>query len=224
MQKVISFCLWGESPKYCHGAVRNAALAQYIYPDWQARFYVGADVPSKTVEQLEYYSAELWSMPYGFEGWKGMFARFLPASDESVDVFISRDCDSRLSVREALAVQDWIQSPKLVHSMGDHPYHFNPSQGLMGGMFGMKRYACPDMAVLITEFITSYPNVWQCDQSFLRDIIWPKIYHKVLAHSDIHSGCNAFPKQRIGLEFVGKIFLEDESTILDHEEALKKVL
>ena len=55
MNKIISFCLWGDDPKYCVGAVRNAELAQDIYPDWTCRFYLGACVPQDIVAQLIQY-------------------------------------------------------------------------------------------------------------------------------------------------------------------------
>ena len=32
MKKVISFCLWGNDPKYNVGAIRNAEIAKEIYP------------------------------------------------------------------------------------------------------------------------------------------------------------------------------------------------
>ena len=38
--KIISFCLWGDLPKYNVGAIRNAELAQKIYPDWICRFHI----------------------------------------------------------------------------------------------------------------------------------------------------------------------------------------
>ena len=40
MKKIISFCLWGNDPKYTVGALRNAELAKTIYPDWKTRFYI----------------------------------------------------------------------------------------------------------------------------------------------------------------------------------------
>ena len=32
MKNIISFCLWGDNPIYTIGAIRNAELAQEIYP------------------------------------------------------------------------------------------------------------------------------------------------------------------------------------------------
>jgi len=204
VKKIISFSLWGDNPKYCIGAVHNAALAKMYYPDWTARFYVGNDVAENIVKMLKDREAEV--VVKDQNGWHGMFWRFEPASDDNVDVFISRDCDSRLGQREVSAVNAWLYSNKLVHSMADHPYHFDPRLGLMGGMFGMKKHACPEMASLIKQFKDKYPNAWQCDQDFLKQYVYPLVAHKIYATSDIHSGCNAFPVTRSsGSGFVGEI-------------------
>ena len=47
MKKIISFCLWGDNPKYTIGAIENAKLAKTIYPDWTCRFYVGTSTPDE---------------------------------------------------------------------------------------------------------------------------------------------------------------------------------
>ena len=53
--KVISFCLWGNNPKYTVGAIRNAELAMAIYPGWTCRFYVANDVPNTILFNLEIF-------------------------------------------------------------------------------------------------------------------------------------------------------------------------
>lgn len=232
MKKVITFSLWGEDAKYCTGALRNAELAPEIYPGWTCRFYLSGQKPeynsdtpigvmSNTVRylmQMDHVEIVTADEP---PNWRGMFWRFRPASEDDVDVFISRDCDSRLSLREAQAVEEWLASPQLVHSMGDHPYHFNPSQALMGGMFGMKRYACPEMRKIIDLFLSQYPDAWQCDQSFLKDHIWPIVQHKVMAHSDMHAGCNPFPSDRHDKDFVGAVIgPNDERLHPEHHKVL----
>ena len=40
-----------------------------------------------------------------------------------VDLYVSRDPDSRLSDREHAAVQDWLNSDPSIHVMRDHPKH-----------------------------------------------------------------------------------------------------
>ena len=222
MKKLIAFSLWGEDLKYCEGAIRNAELALKVYPGWTCRFYIGRSTPTATIKQLrDLPNVEVYIM--GELGdWRSMFWRFLPASEDDVDVFISRDCDSRLGEREAAAVQEWLDGPRLVHSMGDHPHHFNPSHALMGGMFGMKKYACPQMSELVEQFCLQYPDAWQCDQDFLKQHVFPLIAHKVHAFSDIHPGCHRFPTPRDEDDFIGAIIGPNEERLHPEHHAILK--
>ena len=67
--------------------------------------------------------------------WDGMFWRFLPASDPSVDIMISRDTDSRLNSRESVAVTQWLEMGNRFHIMRDHPHH---GTQILGGMWGVR--------------------------------------------------------------------------------------
>lgn len=228
MKKVISFSLWGEDPKYCVGAVKNAELAAIHYPGWECRFYVGNTDQLPSDSPLRKSLASLFKLPNtdirlleDNGSWHGMFWRFEPASEDDVDVFISRDCDSRISAREASAVKEWLASPQLVHSMSDHPYHFHPKHGLMGGMFGMKRYGCPEMVSLINTFKTKYPDAWQCDQDFLREYILPRVAFKLYTTSDIHPGCHPFPIARMSDAFVGEIVGPNDEILYPEHRSIR---
>ena len=51
-----------------------------------------------------------------------------------VDVFVSRDLDSRINAREAAAINEWRKhSNYSIHSMRDHPGH---GVGLVGASWG----------------------------------------------------------------------------------------
>lgn len=189
MNKVITFSLWGEDPKYCEGAIQNAILAKEIYPDWECLFYIdGKTTPPEYYFHLTAMDNVIArEMPSNMEGWKGMFARFLPASEPDVDVFISRDCDSRLSRREAYAVNEWLDSSYLIHAIRDHPFHTAP---ILGGLWGAKKDGIPEMTQLIDEW--NMEDRWQTDQELLRDKVWPAHWHKVLVHDD----WNRFPQAK----------------------------
>jgi hypothetical protein len=221
-KKIISFSLWGSEEKYTMGAIRNAELASKIYPGWRCRFYIDTlSVPLDTIKALEQFDVDIYSMPRDMSGWKGMFARFLPASEDDVDVFISRDCDSRLSEREAAAVSEWMNSPRLIHSMRDHLYHTVP---ILGGMWGAKRDAIPNMKALIEEW--NQEDRWQTDQEFLRDVIWPINAHKVLAHDNWNrfpgmAQNRFFPTERTNQDFIGSIMgANDERLHPEHHTIL----
>ena len=69
--------------------------------------------------------------------------RFLPASDSAVQRFCVRDIDSRLSIREKAAVDDWMKLGEKFHVMRDHPSH--SKYAMSGGMWCGTQDAVPDM-------------------------------------------------------------------------------
>jgi len=232
-KKLITFSLWGNDPKYCEGALKNIELARIFYPGWTCRFYVAA--PDGIQATSQYYIDKLFEYcSLGYENnvevvmvnapgdWRGMFWRFYPASEDDVDVFISRDCDSRLSEREALAVEEWMKGPKLIHVMRDHPYHTAP---IMGGMWGAKNDALPNLQQEIEKY-KFRGDFWQVDQDFLREIVWPAHYHKILAHDDWRrfplTEIQSFPTPRQGLSFVGEILDANDLPIYpEHNQMLE---
>ena len=52
-KRVVSFSLWGDNPDYTIGAIRNAQLAQTVYPGWESWFYVASSVRDDVVMELE---------------------------------------------------------------------------------------------------------------------------------------------------------------------------
>jgi hypothetical protein len=165
-KKIISYSLWGDIPMYTIGAIRNAELAKEIYPDWVCRFYVGDNVPSDIIEQLSSFdNTEIVVMVDEENDWQGMFWRFY-AVDVNVDYVIFRDTDSRLNVREKVAVLEWINSGKCLHIMRDHPYH---TEAIMGGMWGCK---AKELICVINEKIntqTKLSNLKECINLWLKE-------------------------------------------------------
>lgn len=217
--KVISFSLWGNDPKYCVGAIKNAKLALDIYPDWTCRFYVGKDVDSKTVLDLKNQpNTEIFIMN-GLSNWNGMFWRFYAMGDDNVDVMISRDTDSRLSHREKSAVDEWINSGKIFHIMRDHPWH---ATEILGGMWG----CLPAHFEGLMSSIRNFPkdNKYDVDQSWLRSVIYPAVKNEAMIHDSFFGEGKKFPSERIGLEYVGQVFSENDETLLEHTNILKNRL
>jgi len=118
------------------GAIKNAKLANKIYPDWMCRFYIGQSVPTSIVVELsQMNNVQIVEMPE-FGDWRGMYWRFVAIDEDDIDIMISRDTDSRLNYREKAAVDEWIASDKKFHIMRDHPAHGFP---ILGGMWGIKK-------------------------------------------------------------------------------------
>ena len=131
--------------------------------------YLDNTVPA-AVRELKSLNVELQTM--GGDGMGGgiggMFWRFLVAADAGVDRFIVRDCDSRLNPRERLAVEEWIQSGKRVHTLRDPNY----DRQLNGGMWGGVKLAVAGMATLVRKW--SNREAYMGDLDFLNQQVWPR--------------------------------------------------
>lgn len=201
---IISFTLWGDNPKYTIGALENIKLRDKFYPDWVCRFYVNESVPYDIIEKMKQSDKVQVIDMKGYGGWdQSTLNRFLPISESDVDVMISRDCDSRLNLRESLAVKEWIDSDKDFHIMIDHPFH---NVLILAGMFGCKKGVIPNIKELITNY--NHTTNKQNDQNFLRDVIYPKISNSVLIHDSFFGRGKNFPSVRNDYEFVGEIYNE----------------
>jgi hypothetical protein len=206
--KLISFSLWGANPKYLTGAIRNAELLETIYPDWRMRFYCGSSVPTGVVAQLQGFSnVEVVPMPEPGD-WRALFWRFYPASDSDVSVVLSRDADSRISVRESAAVDAWLRGDRDFHVMRDHPWHDLPIQG---GMWGVRNGLLRNMRQLIDAFPKS--DRWQTDQEFLTLVIAPIVRDQWLEHDEYYAK-KPFPVAGIDGQFVGQQFDEVDHPLI----------
>jgi hypothetical protein len=206
---IIGFSLWGDSDQYFIGAVENIRLAKEIYPDWVCRFYIDHRVPSAVVENIRHEGGETVIIKDIKGPFHGMFWRFTAVDDPQMELFISRDCDSRLNYREKAAVDQWIFSDKGFHTMHDHPYH-HPVP-VLGGMWGVKKGVVSGMTEKIDEW-GRYDRKG-IDQLFLQQKIWPCVKTNCLRHDSQGfyewGGFRPFPDhQQLKFDgsFVGEIF------------------
>jgi hypothetical protein len=217
MKKIISFSLWGDNPKYTIGAIRNAELTPIIFPSWTSRFYCGKSVPNDIIKTLASLpDTEVIMMDVDGD-WTGMFWRFYACEDS--DIMLSRDTDSRLSSREKLAVDEWLESDKDFHIMRDHPYH---NTEILGGMWGVRNGLLNNIKSLINEYVKG--DFWQVDQNFLKQIIYPIVVDKSFIHDSYLSyniNSKKFPSERINREFVGDVFDENENRHPDYYKFIK---
>ena len=116
---VITYSLYGNSERYLDGALENADLATKYYPTWQMRIYHDHSVPKSILDELKKKKVRLIQVDDNIlinsnkMNWK-----LAVASDPQVDRFILRDIDSRLGMRERVAVEEWIRSKKKFHPIG----------------------------------------------------------------------------------------------------------
>jgi hypothetical protein len=191
MKRIISFSIYGSNPKYAHAAIKSAKLQPEIYPGWICRFYVNPEVPEDVIKELEDLGSEVIRKPK-VQGHLGMFWRFEPLTDPSIERFIVRDTDSRLNIREAAAVQEWIDSGKEFHIMRDNAQH---AAYICGGMWGATSEFIAKEAKLFHKEVDTYIKgipfnkiygsrgpYFNTDQPFLWQYIWPKIINSHIAH------------------------------------------
>jgi hypothetical protein len=225
MSKLISFSLYGDTSVYQSGAIKNAVLARTIYPGWTCRFYVSQEIPLSVIQKLKSEKAEI--VPMVRRGnIDGMFWRFLPVSEEKWDAVIVRDVDSPLCGREALAVDEWLNSNKAFHIMRDHPAHAAP---VLGGMWGAKRGMIRNMESRIKKWEKRLgTNAFDksMDQVFLFGELYPLMKDNAMIHSDLirynDEGLTPFPSPRKGGEFVGQYFTDGDETCAERTIELFK--
>ena len=205
--KCIAFSLWGDNPKYTHGAIENSRLAPVIYPGWTCRFYVDIDtVPAGIIQMLRTNGCQVIEKRQG--NWNSMFWRFYAAED--CDVMISRDCDSRLTVREKAAVDEWLNSDKDFHIMRDHPYH---GARILGGMWGVRNGLLKNIGDLINSYFQSIRNgnYWQVDQVFLTQYVYPMVKDISCVHDEFFNfepQRKKFPMDRVDGDHIGSVYNE----------------
>ena len=226
MKKIISYSLWFQNKPmdgykyqthnmYYNGMVRNLEILnkKEIYRDWIIRCYINKTVPPKLQETLKNLGAELVDMT----GSKipGMFWRFLPFNDSSVDIFVVRDTDSRINLREYKAVNEWLKSDKLLHVMRDHPHHHYK---ILGGMWGYKNNLQRiDIMKPMDKFLKqrNYKFKRMDDMKFL-DSLYDRLYGRSMEHDQFfkYKFSQPFPDdsyQNDYYHFVGEIFDENDN-------------
>ena len=167
-KRVISYCLYGGNERYAGGAIRNLPLAAKYFPGWEVRIYHDESVPETVLGPLRSLGANLVLMS-GSGKIEGMFWRFHVAADPDVDIYIVRDSDSRLSEREAAAVQEWLDSGEPFHVIRDHPAH--GVHAVSGGLWGGRKIIDGIVAAMDNNHVAK--DSYLDDMVFLANFVWP---------------------------------------------------
>ena len=217
MTKMITYCLWGEDPKYINGLKRNIATIKEKLSDYEIMVAVNLYSDFKN-EDVTVYRA-----PQDYYDHYLMYCRLFPASWDWIDVVYSKDLDSPILNREIEAMKEFEKSDKSFLIMRDHPLH---TCRIVGGMLGIKKNTVSNMCRLIHESKERYKNEWYCDQHFLEDIIYPLVRDRALIYDSFRlypdeiNIAHDFPTFRTGDEFVGMIINADGSRIEKHHRLL----
>lgn len=226
MIKVISFSLWGDMPRYTIGAIKNAELALHFYPDFECWFYIHKDtVPDVIVKKLrEIKNTKIIFKDGDLNICKPMTWRFEAIDNDDVEIMMCRDTDTRILLREKLAVDEWLCSGKTFHIMRDHPHHVNVNYPIFAGMFGTRKIKNVSNWKLLLDRSNSI-NKFD-DQSFLNKYIYKNIIYDCLIHSSFGGFTNEnwkpFPIPYCDkFLFVGGYVYEDETVSDTHINILK---
>uniref|UniRef100_A0A6C0CZQ6 Glycosyl transferase family 25 domain-containing protein n=1 Tax=viral metagenome TaxID=1070528 RepID=A0A6C0CZQ6_9ZZZZ len=234
MQKVISFCLWGSGLRYTKGLIENIKIAKELYKDWVCWVYIHQhSVDKSIIDELNTYDNVkiILKTDTDIRNKRFMLWRFEPSMDDSVEYFISRDIDTRIQLREVLAVEDWIESGKGLHIMRDHPQHYPK---ILGGMYGincLKLNTLKPSVNWVDEIEEYYQKFGEekDDQDFLGDNFYKLFETDRMVHDEIkkYEGdeCLQFPiPYEQDYRFVGCYIYEDDSNDTQTTDVLKNWL
>jgi hypothetical protein len=122
------------------------------------------------------------------------------------ELAIFRDTDSRISIREKISVDEWIESKKSLHVMRDHPAHGIPygnnSLGILGGMWGLKNNVIPLMDMMKNFFSSGKVMEYGSDQRFLKSV-YSILENDRCTHDDFFEK-KPFPIKRENGRFIGE--------------------
>lgn len=206
MKKIISFSLWGELPIYNIGAIQNVILAKKYFPGWICRFYHDSTVPKKIIDKLKEYDnvelvfiekqsgSKVWKEPGQF----GSIWRFYAFNDDDVEIWLSRDTDSRISPYEKKEIDKFLNSNKIIHSFRDENEPL-----LRAGMTSFKNYFNGKNTRILNNkkldikemmnYIKKDNTPFYCDEKFLKNKLFP-IYKNFYSWSKRTDG-SKFPEK-----------------------------
>jgi hypothetical protein len=230
MKRIITFSLWGNIPCYTVGAIKNALLAEKYFPGWICRYYYDNTVPNQIIEKLKSLNnteliyiekssgGKKWKQPGQF----GMLWKFYCFNDDDVEIWMSRDTDSRISPYEKKYIDEFINSDKIIHSFRDETEPL-----LRGGMISFKNYSLienkyKDNRIIngkkldikeMMNYINKDNTPFYCDENFLKDKILP-LYKNFYSFNLRNDNSVIFPK--VCGPYVGSMQDCNDNWIKDH--------
>lgn len=147
MKKVISYSLF-QMPNierwlfyvYLRGLVWNVKMCRAVYPDYEVHIQVDAKTFSE-FNNIFFGLCDIYGCKYSvnppMDLCRAMITRMRPIFEPDVEICLTRDADSIVTYREAVAVEQWIKSKDTTVAMTlkDNAGH---SLELMGGMSNYK--------------------------------------------------------------------------------------
>ena len=211
--KAFSFCLYGQKNKYCRGLLVNLELIHIHYPDFHVFVALGNDVPENIVQQIKEHS-QVHLEEYDFTGARLTNYRFFPIDNPEVEVCFVRDADSRINARDRWCIDQFLVSAKKFHIIRDQYLH---KTRIPGGLWGCKSGLLTEkVSALYEEYsVNNDVDKYGNNQDFLQIMIYPRIKHDVLLHTNINryqdEVATSIDFKNDGTNFVSNVMLFDDS-------------
>ena len=214
MVKVFAFSLFGSQDKYCKGVQKNIEQINKFFSDFEIWIYLGEGVPINIFNILN-NNKTVKCISTNVSGNETKFFRFFAIDDQSVDLAIIRDADSRIYDRDIACIEDFLQSDNMFHIIRDHTNH---THKIMAGMWGIKKGLLE--SIKIQDLYLHWKQSRTCfgfwdDTNFLCELLYPLIRSSLLVHDNyntIESEIVPFRKDDInGKHFVGQVYEYDEN-------------
>lgn len=200
-RKVIAMSLFGKDPKYTYGAIRNAQIVKIFFPGWNLRFFVPSVnskedwlVPERILFRLNLLGAEIVRVMPSVNI-PPQFWSTLIADNKSVDYFLIRSPDHRLSDRDFELVEDWLKTKHPFHCIRDHKSQANSS--LVPGLWGARvdefvKLLSESMLTTIQKTLLNTSNSASLlMQEFLNEVLWPLVKDSIYCHDSV--SCDKWP-------------------------------
>ena len=184
MKIAFSFCIYGNSPKYCQGLIENLEIINTYYPDYYIYIYTYFNVPKEYIDKYETFKNTILIKSKRYNQ-PNMFDRFFLLDDEpTVDIMIVRDTDSRVHQRDRYCIDHFITSKFLCHTIRDHGYHH---AHIMGGLWGLKRNNIIQLDQLYFQYEKQQqnPNLiqYRYDMKFLESFVYPRLVYSLIVYT-----------------------------------------
>lgn len=171
---VIGFSVWGTATSYFYGLLDNCLIIKDELPEFTYFVYHNNSLPTNIKDILETLGNVRLIQMNNTNDKRNTMWRFLPAFYKNVNVFLSRDTDSRIEPKEIKAIQDWLKSDKNFHIIRNHPAH---KRKILAGLWGCRnnilRPLYKDYLNYISKPYTA--NNWIVDEIFLEQIVYPYV-------------------------------------------------
>jgi hypothetical protein len=167
MEKYISYCLYGNNPKYFVGAEKNILINKKLLPDWKSIIYYDSnEIPIDFVDKIEKLGGimeDVSKLSITKSVNYQMFWRYFIFEKNCLSIV--RDLDSRISNREVEYINKWINSFSNYFIIRDHPWQSK----VPGGLFGIKN--SKNFWEFFQDFVLKNKLGWGVDQTMLGQYI-----------------------------------------------------